>query len=1201
MEMEKGHVPIRRGVSWSPGGVRKPLQATQNTYTSGTECNASWEKTGFNTEQMSRKTNLTRSASLSEKELKEARVRSQIIAAQLTIPSNSSSRGVQLFNRRKQRVNAFTLESCGEGSEEDRAENVKTDSSSNKLTWAERSSEEKDRDLNFKNRATNLAPPGRAHSVGDTMEHPGKDFHKEEDMEEHVIQERHFLPVKEEQEEEEEARVKINEELEDKVKDENPPGSNTTDPVLMKPAEINGGYTGPVPPGKLLNGGHVNSGPDRVSVPTSKQTSTIINRTARPFFSPPTVQSPEAVSPAVDIPPPPSYATPPLPAFTAPQPVAFSPPPPPSYPTPPLPAFTNQPPQNYYSNPPPMSPVMSPSSPPPSQFPSVSQYPPMPHYGPPTAPKPSTFVPQPAGERKQMIPIKTGILEEGAARRANRKSMFTFKEKTVVPPNPELLSLVQGTDERKKHGLRAVPEPVSEEELLALGAEASNFLAKEEDRAEEAKAPEWSSCLKSSRTRPRAEHRPEQNLSNVSGKGAELFAKRQSRMEKYVVENQSAGQLRSPSPTMSLPPSWVYPSNMPGRVKAIAKNSEMSTQLSQNLKAQQAVKQKPRQKAPVPEPVPEPPPLENGCSKIEMDLSRHRPYQLNSSLFIFKPTKDPLSTLPRGAPQSKNLMSSQSFSRQTSLPHNPPSRFSTQCMSPPLPFSPSGGAEYPSHPASGQPRISSPMSAFSPERVSSPRSGVQAPRPNFSAKKAGIAPQTPKDSSQVEAPAETPTPKSTPSLTRRFSSPDGPATASWTTSLQTNRPSTTISSHSVTSPVSSPRGTRCQSPMTSQNIQFSTVTSSTTSRPSQTSTATSPRSHPWGSRCQSPMVNQYNQSSNISSNPGFRPSQTSTTTSPLSPPWSSRCQSPMVSQHAQSSSVTSTSRPSQASTAISPRSSPWGSRCQSPMVGQNTSTSRPSQTSSATSPRSPPWGSRCQSPIVSQNTQASTIPSARPSQTSTTASPWGSRCQSPMVGHNTSASRPPQTSSATSPVSPPWGSRSQSPALSQTSLSFPATKPLYTSSVTSPVLQPKDSRCMSPIVNNLDSKTNHRLLAKNIINAAKRKNSPSPGALSGHSLPISPLGSSHHGYDCHKPPISPFQSRALGAQSPTFTSPPATPTQRICSPVRLYNTRSLTDSDASVESEDSGLRSPGLNSYNTCPRGWGGSLRVKRSTVSTDL
>eukprot|EP00064_Thunnus_orientalis_P004222 superscaffoldBa00000378_g4233 len=1038
MEMEKGHMSIRRGVSWSPGGLRKPLQATQEVHTPGTECNASWEKTGFNNEQMSRKTNLTRSASLSEKELKEARVRSQIIAAQLTIPSNSSSRGVQLFNRRKQRVNAFTLESCGEGSTEDRAENVKTDPLSNKLTWAERSSEERDRDLNYKNSTTKplLAPPGRVHTVGDIMDEPGKHFHKEDDIEDSVIQERHFLPVKEVEEQDEEERDEIHQELEGKIKDEIAPGSNNTDPVLMRlaegEAEINGGHTGPVPPGKFLNGCHSTSGPERVSVSTSKQATGIVNRTARPFFSPPTVQSPETVSPVNDIPPPPSYATPPLPTFTAPQPVAFSPPnPPPSYPTPPLPAFTNQPQQTYYSNPPPMSPVMSPSSPPPSQFPvsSGSQYvasnSPMPHYGPPTAPKPSTFVPQPTGERK---PTKTGILEESAAKRSNRKSMFTFKEKPVVAPNPELLSLVQGLDERKKHGHKSVPEPASEEELLALGAEASNFLAKEEDRAEEAKAPEWTSCLKSSRTRPRAEHRPEQTLNNASGKGAELFAKRQSRMEKYVVEHQNTEQIRSPSPTMSLPPSWVYPSNMPGRVKAIARNSDVSAQVSQNLKAQQTVKPKPRPNAPAPEPVPEQPPLENGCSKMEMDLSRHRPYQLNSSLFILNPVKDPISTLPRGAPQAKNLMSPQSLSRHNSLPNNPPSHFGTRCMSPQLPLSPTRGAEYPSNSASVHPRISSPMSAFSPGRVSSPRSGVQSPRPTFSAKKAGIEPQA------------------------------------------------------------------------SPNVYFSFS-------------------------CM-----------------GFKMPVPSC--KPACPIF--HC---LPHSHIQ--------------------------------IRSNIYSRLPTLGFKMSVPNGEPEYPVCHH-VLSFYFQ--TFPNFYKYLSSFSS-----------LGFKMPIAK------ATSPAHLPWSSRSQSPAPLQTSLSFNTAKPLYTPSASSPVPTPKDSRCMSPVVNNLDSKANHRILAKNIINAAKRKNSPSPGALSSHSLPISPLGNSHHGYDCHKPPISPYQSRPLGAQSPTFTSPPPTPTQRICSPVRLYNTRSLTDSDASVESEDSGLRSPGLHSYNTCPRGWGGSLRVKRSTVSTDL
>ncbi|XP_023184351.1 synaptopodin isoform X2 [Xiphophorus maculatus] len=1176
--MEKGHTSIRRGVSWSPGGLRKPIESKQEMQPTETDYNASWEKTGFSKQHISRKTNLSRSASLSEKELKEARLKSHIIAAQLTIPSNSgsSSRGVQLFNRRKQRVNAFTLESCGQGSEVDKTENVKSDSLSNKQTWAERSCEDKDTDLNLNNNKLHFLPPASNPSTGGIMDEENKNFIKDEDTENYDIQERHFLPVKEEPEEEDDIKDKIHEVLEDDARHQTPLGSNDSHPAVMahveRKTETNEGHPAVVPSEKLLNGCHSTSGSERISlVSPSKQTPAFLNRTARPFFSPPTVLSPDSVSPATDIPPPPSYATPPLPSST--QPVTFSPPPPPpSYPTPPLPAFTNQPPQTFYSGPLPMSPPMSSPCLSPSNFP-VSQHPPAPHCGPLTAPKPSIFVPQSTGERKLITPIKTGILEEGAARRANKKSMFTFKEKPVVAPNPELLSLVQGADERKKHGHRSVPEPAPEEELLALGAEASNFLAKAEEKTTGARAPEWASCLKSSKTRPRLDHRPEQSLTNVSGKGAELFAKRQSRMEKYVVENQNPGQIRSPSPTMSLPPSWVYPSNMPGRVKAIAKNSEVSAQISQNLKAQQAVKQKPKPKVAVPEPVPEPPTtLENGCSKIEMDLARHRPYQLNSSLFVFNPVKDPISTLPRGAPQAKNLLSSQSFSRHTSLPNTSPSYYGS--MSPQLPLTSPRGSEYPANPASPHARITSLMSPFSPERVSSPRSGVQAPKPTFSAKKAGITPQESEESSPVEITGETSRATSTPSLTRRFSSPANQATRKWISSSQTSQSPTTTSGSicSVKSPVNLSSNARSQSFMSSQNSQFSSVNSTSASRPSQAATVTSPCSPPWGSRCQSPAVSQ---SSTTTSIPFSKPSENAKTHYPISPPWGSRCQSPSVSNNNKTSSASAFSM------------------------------SRPSITSVATSTISPPWGSRCQSPAVSQNTQSSTFspgPTCRPSQTP----PWGSRCQSPSVSQNNqssavsvSPSRPLQIFTATSPVCPPWSPRSQSPALFQSSSSFQSTNPLHTTATASSPRQQKDNRCTSQIVNNLDSKANHRLLAKNIINAAKRKNSPSPGALSSHGLPISPVGNFQN--DWQKPPISPFQQRSLGAQSPTFTSPPVTPTQRICSPVRLYNTRSLTDSDASVESEDSGLRSPGLHSYNTCPRGWGGSLRVKRSTVSTDL
>nr|XP_057918998.1 synaptopodin [Doryrhamphus excisus]XP_057918999.1 synaptopodin [Doryrhamphus excisus]XP_057919000.1 synaptopodin [Doryrhamphus excisus]XP_057919001.1 synaptopodin [Doryrhamphus excisus]XP_057919002.1 synaptopodin [Doryrhamphus excisus]XP_057919003.1 synaptopodin [Doryrhamphus excisus] len=1100
MEMEKEHMSLRRGVSWSSGGLTTPLQTAQDA--TGRERGASQEMTGFNMEQLSSKTNLTRSVSLSEKELKEARLRSHIIAAQLTVASNSNSRGVQLFNRRKQRVTAFTLESSGEVSKEDIARNVNaTSSSCNKLTWEERSREEKTKDLNYRNCATTktlLVPTGGVPAAGDNMEEQGDHYGREDDTKHNVIQERHFLPVKEVEEQEEE-------EGEHEVKHELPPGREN--PIVMSlvesEAEMNGGHTS-----KLPNG---TDGPQKISSSPSKP-NTILNRTARPFFSPLTVQIQESTSPVMEN----LHASS---AFTAPQPVA---PPPPAYPTSPLPAFTNKPPKTEYSSPP----VVSPPLAPPSQSPVLQ-------YGPPTSPKPSTLVPQSFLERRSTPPIKTGLLEDIAARRANKKSMFTFKEKPVVAPNPELLSLVQGVDERKKRGQRSIPEPPSsEEELLALGAEASNFLTKVEDKAEDAKAPEWTSCLKSARTYARVEHKPEQTLNDASGKGAELFAKRRSRMEKFVVENENPGhRMRAPSPTMSLPPSWIYPSNMPGRVKAIAKNSDICAQLAHNIKTQQSTKPKPR---PPTVQVQEPPPLENGCSKIEMDLSRHRPYQLNSSLFILNPVKDPLSTLPRGAPQSRNQMSqSQSFSRQTSLPSNPVSNFSIQCKSTSVPPSHTTGAEYPaSSPACGQP-----SAAFS----ASPRTGVQAPRPRFSAKKAGIEPQKPKEAYTVENPG----------VTKKSISADSPT---WPPNLQNNRPSSTNPIRSVTSPVWFP-GSRCQSPMSSQNIPLSTVSS--VSKPPQT--PTSPCSPPWGSRCHSPMVGSINSSVH-----DYKPQRSN---SSRSIPWGSRSQSPVVNlQSSDAPHVSSKTSPN--TSALCP---PWGSRCHSPMASTSThsatlsslSSSRPFQTSATSSQRSPPWSPRSQSPMVIQ----------------------------PSIGSSSRSSKPLTT---TSPVSPPWGSRSQSPALSHGSLSFHSGQRLSVSSIS------KDSRCMSPVNNNLDSKANHRMLAKNIINAAKRKNSPSPGALSSHSLPISPVGFTHHGYDC-KAPINPFHSRPLGAQSPTFTSPPPTPTQGICSPVRLYNTRSLTDSDASIESEDSGLRSPGMHSYNTCPRGWGGSLRVKKSTISTDL
>lgn len=195
----------------------------------------------------------------------------------------------------------------------------------------------------------------------------------------------------------------------------------------------------------------------------------------------------------------------------------------------------------------------------------------------------------------------------------------------------------------------------------------------------------------------------------------------------------------------------------------------------------------------------------------------------------------------------------------------------------------------------------------------------------------------------------------------------------------------------------------------------------------------------------------------------------------------------------------------------------------------------------------------------------------------------------PRPFYNPVTSSPTSQSISSSPTQRPFKS-----SVSIISLS----KPTNNRIATTPVSPPWETSCQSPLPLQ-DTKANHRLLAKNIINAAKRKNSLSPGALSGHGLLQSPVSSTILPFET-KPP-SPFHSRSLGTQSPTFTSPPPTPTQMVRSPLRLYTTRSLTDSDASLESEDSGMRFPGVRSYNTCPRGWSGSLRLKKGGMSEDL
>ncbi|XP_043837516.1 synaptopodin [Dromiciops gliroides] len=385
---------------------------------------------------------------------------------------------------------------------------------------------------------------------------------------------------------------------------------------------------------------------------------------------------------------------------------------------------------------------------------------------------PSYSVLYPSAEHKQALPkgpgygegrstsaAKTGILEESMARRSNRKSMFTFVEKPKVTPNPDLLDLVQTADEKRKQ--RDQGELGPEEEPFALGAEASNFQNEPPPRdwsspTSEETLPEWSSCLKSPSIRAKPEPKPNQNLTEATGKGAELYARRQSRMEKYVIESPGHTELaRCPSPTMSLPPSWKY-SNAPGFPGGfrVASRSPARTPPASLYHGYLP---------------------ENRTPRREAEPTKQQPYQIQSSLFVLTPSKEPTKVPARAASPAKPVsLDLEPVGRlapcppSSVLPPSPalprPARSSPGLC--PSPVGPGGLVQNVTQMSGSSPTFGGEVSPVSPSRAWSPRAKGQAPRPSFSTRNAGIEPQERRECDPTSPPE-------TPSSPRPASSLDG--------------------------------------------------------------------------------------------------------------------------------------------------------------------------------------------------------------------------------------------------------------------------------------------------------------------------------------------------------------------------------------------------------------------------------------------
>ncbi|NXF34852.1 SYP2L protein, partial [Nyctibius bracteatus] len=261
---------------------------------------------------------------------------------------------------------------------------------------------------------------------------------------------------------------------------------------------------------------------------------------------------------------------------------------------------------------------------------------------------------EPLTSREQRIAVpapRTGILQE-ARRRGNKKPMFSKIEEKKNSPNPELLSLVQNLDEKPKGdhpgaGFESGPE----EDFLSLGAEACNFMQ---------------SSGRKFKTPPPVAPKPHQqdaglvngaqDMPQLKGKGAELFAKRQSRMDKFVVETtpKPESKPRTPSPSPSLPSSWKYSPNIraPPPIAYNPMHSPfypLAASKSQASKAESKVKKAPGQKS--------------GIKVI--DLMRHQPYQLKSAMFCFG---DPPSPSVQESPGQPAPQASSSFTAAKQVP-----------------------------------------------------------------------------------------------------------------------------------------------------------------------------------------------------------------------------------------------------------------------------------------------------------------------------------------------------------------------------------------------------------------------------------------------------------------------------------------------------------------------------------------------------
>uniref|UniRef100_A0A8C8FS06 Synaptopodin 2b n=1 Tax=Oncorhynchus tshawytscha TaxID=74940 RepID=A0A8C8FS06_ONCTS len=240
------------------------------------------------------------------------------------------------------------------------------------------------------------------------------------------------------------------------------------------------------------------------------------------------------------------------------------------------------------------------------------------------------------------------------------------------------------------------------------------------------------------------------NGPTLRGRGAELFAKRQTRMEKFVVDAETvqANKAKCPSPTASLPGAWRYSSNIrappplsynplhaPFYPPAAAKHPYST---SPKIKPKTTVKTKPQPSKHL----------------DALDVMKHQPYQLDSSLFRYNVGTEAeglspsLKTAPIQTPESNPTLSPKPAPvvsprpAFTISPYSYPGHDLPPAKQQSKPIAPAKSTRSVSvlYPFDCQPTQSTSLSSIPFDADVLSRGTIQmAPRPTFSAKKQAVA------------------------------------------------------------------------------------------------------------------------------------------------------------------------------------------------------------------------------------------------------------------------------------------------------------------------------------------------------------------------------------------------------------------------------------------------------------------------------